>query len=103
MAVWAGGSVVAVMESKAHPPCPPCFALSALSLPFRSRPLRHYQRGLILEDRFAGDHNLPHIVPAGKVEHDIGHGVFEDGAEAAGAGTALQGLLGHSAQRFGVE
>src|SRR6266571_1419917 len=55
--------------------------------------LGHEQRGPALGHAFGGDGDLTHVVPARQVEHDVGHHLLEDGAQAAGAGAPLDRLL----------
>src|SRR3989454_1363548 len=50
-------------------------------------------------DALGRDGDLAHVVAARQVEHDVGHHLFENGAEAAGAGAALNGLLGDRLER----
>src|SRR5256885_94789 len=44
-------------------------------------------------DALGRDGDLTHVVAARQVEHDVGHHLFEDRAEAAGAGAPLDRLL----------
>src|SRR5687767_5182722 len=71
--------------------------------PLRPRSLRHNEWLLAVGDRLLGDHDLAHVVPAREVEHHVGHQRLEDRAEAAGAGAALERLLGDGAERLGIE
>src|SRR5438876_552842 len=47
--------------------------------------LGHEQRGPALGHAFGSDGHLAHVVPAGKLEHDVGHHLLENGAQTAGA------------------
>ena len=45
-------------------------------------------------DRLPGDHALGHVAARGQLELDVEQRLLEDRAQAAGAGLALQGLVG---------
>src|SRR5438309_1717279 len=56
------------------------------------------QRGLAADDRLRDD-VLDLGLDVGQLEHDVGHDLFDDAAEAAGTRVALPGLLGNHPQR----
>src|SRR6266478_4537012 len=43
-------------------------------------------------DAFGGNGHLAHVIAARQLEHDLGHQLFEDGAQAPGTGAALHRL-----------
>src|SRR6058998_3213502 len=50
-------------------------------------------------DALGRDGDLAHVVATRQVEHDVGHHLFEDGAEAAGPRAPLDRLLGDGLER----
>src|SRR5690606_23153072 len=77
--------------------------VAASGFPLLPGALGDHQRDVVVGHALLGDDHLDHVVPGGELEHDVGHHALEDGAEAAGAGAALERLLGHGAERLGVE
>src|SRR5881394_4080814 len=65
-----------------------------------ARALGHEQGRAARGDAFGVDRDFTHVVAAGQLEHDLGHHLFENGAQPARAGAALDPLLGDRAQRF---
>src|SRR5690606_15808504 len=60
-----------------------------------------HERGVdALLDSSAGDHALAHITARRQVEHDAHERLFDDGAQPAGAGAALQRLARDGLQRL---
>src|SRR5712664_1769635 len=64
-----------------------------------THPLRDEQWLPAFRDALGRNGDLAHVVAARQVEHDVRHHFFEDGAEAAGAGTPLDRLLGDRFER----
>src|SRR5467141_586643 len=64
-----------------------------------THPLRDEQWLPALRDALGRNGDLAHVVAARQIEHDVGHHLLEDGAEAAGAGTPLDRLLGNRFER----
>src|SRR5437899_5655496 len=58
------------------------------------------QRGPALRDAFGRHGDLADVIAARQLEHDVGHHLFQDGAQAARAGAALDRLLGDGFERF---
>src|SRR5213593_3626888 len=51
--------------------------------------LGHEQRGPTLRDAFGGHGDLADVIATRQLEHDVGHHLFQDGAQAARARAAL--------------
>ena len=58
---------------------------------------------LALLDRLLGDDALLHVAARGELELDVKQGLLEDRAQPAGAGLALERLVGDRAERVGGE
>src|SRR3954463_4576953 len=54
-------------------------------------------------DRLLGHDALLHVAAGGRLELHLQEHLFDDRAQAAGAGLALQGLVGHGIQRVARE
>src|SRR6266545_3374026 len=65
-----------------------------------ARALGHQQGRAARGHAFGIDRDFPHVVAARQLEHDLGHHLFENGAQPACARAALDTLLGDGAQRF---
>src|SRR2546425_1183306 len=63
-----------------------------LSFFFLARTLSNQQRRAAGRDAFGGDRHLAHVIAARQLEHDLGHHLFENGAQPSRAGAALHGL-----------
>src|SRR3989441_651767 len=62
--------------------------------------LGHEQRGPTLRDAFGRHGDLADVIATRQLEHDVGHHLFQDGAQAARARAALDRLLGDGLERF---
>src|SRR6266576_2806859 len=65
--------------------------------------LGHEQRGAAGSDAFRGDRHLAHVIAARQLEHDLGHHLFEDGAQASRAGAALHRFRSDRLERVLLE
>src|SRR2546426_984611 len=64
-----------------------------------THPLRDEQWLPAFRDALGRNGDLAHVVAARQIEHDVGHHLLEDGAEAAGTRTPLDRLLGNRLER----
>src|SRR5256884_926625 len=62
--------------------------------------LSHEQWGPTLRDAFGRHGDLADVIATRQLEHDVGHHLFQDGAQAARARAALDRLLGDGLERF---
>src|SRR2546426_5136095 len=74
-----------------------------LSFFFLARTLSNQQRRAAGRDAFGGNGHLAHVIAARQLEHDLGHHLFENGAQPSRAGAALHGLRRDRLERFLLE
>src|SRR5262245_58733386 len=63
------------------------------------RPLGDEDGTLVVHDHLARDHALLEALDGGQLVHDLEHHLFQDGAQPARAGAALEGLAGDAGHR----
>src|SRR5687767_4886184 len=104
----AEGAGTALKNQRAPTPpsaFPAPLALFQRHLRFLLLPLRRdlEQRGRAVEHARLGDLHLHHVIARRELEHDVGHELLEDRAEAACSGAALERLAGDAAERRFLE